>query len=395
MKRFRTIVTYLAAYFFTISTILRIQSGFRGDTFQTPITIPLVIFVILFVIEPLLSRRSHIFTNIYLLFQTAIISFLLFAPPHVDYFSVFFFVLTLQAMHVFPERIGIRWVIAFILIMASSMIYGFGLSEGLGLLINYTIAYLMVAGLVTITKRAERAREKSQSLLGELQVAHQQLQDYADQIEELTVEQERSRLARNLHDSVTQTIFSMTLTAEAAKILMERDQKQTAEQLDKLLELARSALAEMRSLIFELRPTTIAEEGLIPALRQYLSTLEEHNNLKVDLQINGDPELSTKLAQRLFYIIREALNNIVKHANVDTATIDLEFSNEEISLRVEDQGIGFDSDSMDPTKKTMGLSSMRERVERCGGTLTIDSRPGIGTRVLVEVPTSKESGHDN
>jgi signal transduction histidine kinase len=298
-------------------------------------------------------------------------------------------------MHVFPERIGIRWVIAFILIMASSMIYGFGLSEGLGLLINYTIAYLMVAGLVTITKRAERAREKSQSLLGELQVAHQQLQDYADQIEELTVEQERSRLARNLHDSVTQTIFSMTLTAEAAKILMERDQKQTAEQLDKLLELARSALAEMRSLIFELRPTTIAEEGLIPALRQYLSTLEEHNNLKVDLQINGDPELSTKLAQRLFYIIREALNNIVKHANVDTATIDLEFSNEEISLRVEDQGIGFDSDSMDPTKKTMGLSSMRERVERCGGTLTIDSRPGIGTRVLVEVPTSKESGHDN
>jgi len=389
LKRLRTIITYLAAYFFTISTILRAQTGFRGEHFRVPITIPMVVFALLFVIEPYLSRRSQRITHLYLGFQTAIVVFLLYLTPRVDYFSVLFFVLTLQAMYVFEERVGFCWVITFIIFMAAMMLYGFGIGEGLGFIINYTIAYLMVAGFVAITRRTERAQEESQRLLSELQIAHQQLQSYAAQVEELTAEEERSRLARNLHDSVAQTIFSMTLTAEAAKILVDRDINQTVEQLDKLLELARSALAEMRSLIFKLHPTVVAEQGLIPALHQYLSNLEDHNKLKVDLQIAGEPNLPTRQAQRLFYILRESLNNIVKHAKVDEASVALRFDDDRISLSVEDHGQGFDVNTMELSKGKMGLTSMRERIEKLGGTLTIDSRIGEGTRVRVNVPLEK------
>jgi signal transduction histidine kinase len=394
MHRVRTIVTYIAAYFFTFGTILRILVGYHPQDFAFPLYIPLVAFVILFVIEPYLYRISNQVVHFYLGVQTALVTFLLYISPQVDFFAVLFFVLTLQALHRLDERIGFRWVLIFIIIMAGMMIYTFGPNAGVGLVLNYSIAYLMVAGLVTITKRAERAQGESQRLLRELQVAHQQLQSYAEQVEELTAEEERNRLARNLHDSVTQTIFTMTLTAEAAKILIERSKEQTSEQLDKLLELARSALGEMRSLIFELRPTAIADMGLIPALRKYLTGLEDHNGLKVGLEVSGDPDLPARQAQRLFYVVREALNNIVKHANVNEASVELRFNKDTIELCVEDRGRGFDIKTIDLAGENLGLTSMRERIEKWGGDFTIESHIGEGTRVFAIIPIQKEASHD-
>ena len=113
------------------------------------------------------------------------------------------------------------------------------------------------------------AQAKSQALLIELQAAHHQLQEYASQVEELSAAQERNRLARELHDSVTQTIFSMTLTAQSALILVDRDPARVKEQLVHLQALAKNALAEMRSLIQQLRPRSLAEEGLAAALRRH------------------------------------------------------------------------------------------------------------------------------
>jgi signal transduction histidine kinase len=394
MQRVRTIVTYIAAYFFTFGTILRCLVGYHPQDFTFPLYIPLAAFIVLFVIEPYLSRISNQGVHYYLGVQTAIITFLLYISPQVDFFAVLFFVLTLQAFHRLDERIGFRWVLVFIAIMAGMMIYIFGPNAGIGLVLNYSIAYLMVAGLVTITKTTERAQEESQRLLRELQVAHQQLQSYAEQVEELTAEEERNRLARNLHDSVTQTIFTMTLTAEAAKILIERSKEQTIEQLDKLLELARSALGEMRSLIFELRPTVIADQGLMPALLKYLTGLEDHTGLKVDLGVRGDPDLPTRHAQRLFYVIREALNNIVKHANVDKASVELRFGKDTIELCVEDRGRGFDMKAVDLEGENLGLTSMRERIEKWGGDFTIESRIGEGTRVLAAIPIHKEDSDE-
>jgi signal transduction histidine kinase len=239
--------------------------------------------------------------------------------------------------------------------------------------------------LETARTEAEVAREESEELLAELQAAHQQLQAYTGQAEELAVIAERNRLARNLHDSVSQTVFSMTLTAEAARILFDRDASRATSELDKLQALAKSALAEMRSLVFELRPTAVAEHGLIPALRHHIVTLERQHGLVVALHVEGEPHLTNLEAQRLFRVIQEALNNVVKHAGTVRATVSLRFDDGRVLARIADEGRGFLPEEVGAEGQGIGLSTMRERVEMLGGTLHVDSSPGTGTRVTVEL----------
>jgi len=278
MARQRTLITYLAAYFFAIGAAVRYLSTFRGRPSFWTITGLLAAFLLLMSIEPWLTRRSAWYTHLYLAVQTGIIIALSLTTPDADFFSLLFISLTLQAMHVFPPRFGFRWVALFTIVMAVLMIVGPGWELGLPLVLINVVAYFFIASYVAVIRRletarreAELARQESQTLLAELQQAHRELQVYAAQVEELAAVEERNRLARELHDSVTQTIFSMTLTAEAARILLERDPTRVASQLDRLLELAQSALAEMRSLISHLRPKTVAEEGLIPALHRYIA----------------------------------------------------------------------------------------------------------------------------
>ena len=135
----------------------------------------------------------------------------------------------------------------------------------------------------------------------------------------------------------------MRLTAEAARMLLEREPARVGSELDKLQTLAKSALGEMRSLIFELRPTAVTELGLIPALRHHIMTLERQYGLIVDLQVSGEPHLSEPEAQRLFRTSQEALNNVVKHSQTDKARLTLRFEWQTGSFyMVEDQGVGFD-----------------------------------------------------
>ncbi len=179
----------------------------------------------------------------------------------------------------------------------------------------------------------------------------------------------------------------MTLAAEAARILIERDHARAAAELDKLQALARSALAEMRSLVFELRPTAVAEQGLVPALRYHLVALERQHGLVVALQVEGEPELTDLEAQRLFRVIQEALNNVVKHAQTDRASVTLQFGDRRVLAQIEDGGQGFAQEATGAEAQGIGLSTMRERVAMLGGALSIDSSPGAGTRVTVELVT--------
>jgi len=153
------------------------------------------------------------------------------------------------------------------------------------------------------------------------------LQAYAAQVEELTSVEERNRLDRELHDSVTQTIFSMTLTSESARIFLERDPAKAAVQLDRLQSLSKDALAEMRYLISQLRPKTVAEEGLIPALRRHIAERQDQDGLSVSLYLEGNDDgeghLPPDTEKALFRIVQDALNNVVKHAETDRAEVTL------------------------------------------------------------------------
>jgi signal transduction histidine kinase len=199
--------------------------------------------------------------------------------------------------------------------------------------------------------------------------------------------EERNRLARELHDSVTQQLFSMTLTAQAARAHLEKNPQRAAVQLERLQETATAALAEMRALIFQLRPPALRDQGLIAALQQHAALLSRREGLRIELSVSGDERLARGVEQPLFRIVQESLNNVIKHAKATSVSVNIEFTNERLRVRVADDGQGFDP-SGPPSLggRHLGVIGMRERAAEIGGSMEIHSVPGGGTEVIVTVP---------
>jgi signal transduction histidine kinase len=208
-----------------------------------------------------------------------------------------------------------------------------------------------------------------------------------DRSREQDILQERNRLARELHDSLSQALFSMVLNAEAANIFFDSDPQRARQQITVLYETANSALKEMRTLIFELRPANLEQEGLAMVLSKHAKLVGDRYGIAVRLEVKGQRRLQLHIEKALFRIAQEALNNIVKHANASEATIVLSTQDDTAVLKIEDNGIGLTAGLVKPN--TLGLTSMRERVEQLGGTFKIGPNPsGQGTQVRVEVPCS-------
>ncbi|HST26289.1 MAG TPA: GAF domain-containing sensor histidine kinase [Gaiellaceae bacterium] len=202
---------------------------------------------------------------------------------------------------------------------------------------------------------------------------------------ELSTIEERKRLARELHDSVTQTLFSIGLTAEAASELVEADPDKARAQLGRLQELTRAAMQEMRSLIFELRPAELEAEGLAAALRKHVEVLTRLHPQEIDLRADGERRLPPDVERGLLRIAQEALGNALRHSGAAHVAIELAARDGRVSLSVADDGSGFDPEEAATRSRRLGLTSMRERAEALGGSLSIRSVPGTGTTVTVEV----------
>jgi signal transduction histidine kinase len=232
--------------------------------------------------------------------------------------------------------------------------------------------------------QAEAARGHNQRTLGDLQVTYRQLQGHAAQTEALATEQERSRLARELHDSVTQTVFSMNLTVRSARLLLERDAGRVADQLERLEELAASAMREIQALISQLRSQPVSEAGLPVALCQLAAERLERDGLHVTVEVDGEQALVEAVAAGLYRIAQEALTNVAKHADTQQATVRLNLTPEISFLEIEDHGLGFDPQLALTQRDHLGLAGMAERARELGWKLSIESQPRCGTRIRVE-----------
>ncbi|HEX8259207.1 MAG TPA: PAS domain S-box protein [Rubrobacteraceae bacterium] len=195
--------------------------------------------------------------------------------------------------------------------------------------------------------------------------------------------EERQRLARELHDSVSQALYGIALGSRTASTLLAREAHpdRVAEWLEYVLSLAEAGLTEMRALIFELRPESLETEGLITALNQQAAALEARHELPVHTTLCEEPDLPLETKEALYRIAQEALHNTVKHAHASKAELKLECDSEGIALEVSDDGVGFDPEGT--FSGHLGLKSMRERATRLGGTLRVESTPGEGTTVRV------------
>ncbi|MFO7960032.1 MAG: GAF domain-containing sensor histidine kinase [Nitriliruptoraceae bacterium] len=196
---------------------------------------------------------------------------------------------------------------------------------------------------------------------------------------------ERQRIARELHDSVSQALYGITLGARTARTLAEREPAKVVEPLDYVLDLAEAGLAEMRALIFELRPEALEREGLTAALERQARVLRTRHGVEVDMEAGTEPAIDLPVKEVLYRVAQEALHNIVKHAGAQTVRVRLGSNETELSLEITDDGVGFDPVRSYPGH--MGLQSMRERVEGVAGTFTVSSTTGHGTRILARVPT--------
>jgi signal transduction histidine kinase len=381
----RLLVRYLGVYLIYLAVLARFFYRYARSPHVGLMLLLLALYGVLLILSPWLSRWRGWSPWLYLLLQSGLAMGLLLFPPHEDFLPMLFIPLSLQATLFFKRRTGLLCIGAFTLAIAGPLVVGWGWTlTGPVMLLLFGGLYFLMGHYAHLIQRAEAARRENQGLIHELQVAGRQLQDYAAQVEEYAAAQERSRLARELHDSVTQTIFSMNLTAQAARLLVEKEPGRAAEQIERLQQLARSAVGEIQVLVSQLRPRSLAEEGLAAALRRLVAERESRDGLHIHLEVKGDKALPEAVAVGLYRIAQEALNNVAKHAGTQEAILRLDLAGERGCLEVQDHGAGFDPGGVSLQGGHVGLVGMAERARELGWQLSCSSQPGYGTRIRVE-----------
>ncbi len=246
--------------------------------------------------------------------------------------------------------------------------------EDLLMLAVFLVAAVMTSQLAAALRwRAEQANQREA-----------ELRRLYEQAQELVSLQERQRLARELHDSVSQALYGISLGAHTAVEALEEDPEQVRSSLAYVIALTEAGLAEMRALIFELRPESLETEGLVAALTKQVAVLRTRYQLAVEVSLDEEPDLPLELKQTLYRIAQEALHNIIKHAHASSVALRLARKDHAIYLQVSDNGRGFDPAGLFPGH--FGVRSMQERAAKMGGTLTIKSAPQQGTCIEIRLP---------
>ncbi|MCX5047181.1 MULTISPECIES: GAF domain-containing sensor histidine kinase [unclassified Streptomyces] len=203
---------------------------------------------------------------------------------------------------------------------------------------------------------------------------------------ELTIAEERSRLAHELHDAVSQKLFSLRLTAQAAAALVDRDPSRAKGELQQVAVLAAEAVDELRAAVVELRPAALDEDGLVATLRTQIHVLDRAHTARVTFDSCGVRALPAAQEEALLRVAQEALHNALRHSGAEHVDVALARRGTGAILRVTDDGSGFDPQSIRRAGRHLGLVSMRDRTSGVGGSLTVQSEPGKGTTIEMEVP---------
>jgi len=207
---------------------------------------------------------------------------------------------------------------------------------------------------------------------------------FHEQAQRLAAFQERQRLARELHDSVSQALYGIALGARTAQMRLESEPEKLAEPLDYILSLAEAGLSEMRALIFELRPESLQNEGLVVAITKQADALRARYTLEVMTDLGSEPDISLDWKEVLYRVTQEAMQNIARHSHATKVEVQLHQKDNRLALEIRDNGMGFDTSREYPGH--LGLQSMQERVAQIGGTFAVVSQFGMGTTISISLP---------
>lgn len=258
MKRVELRQSYQGGYligFIIIGVIaLRAILFYQGQSNLLVVILLIVMYALLYSLEPWLSNRFGWHKYLYFPIQSALVITLSNLRPFSDFQSLLYVPLCIQVIRAFPRRAATIWLILYVTLLTITLMVGLGWLEGLALVLLFLAVCAFLISYDFLYSRTQADQAESQRLLADLQSAHQKLQEYAAQAEELAAARERNRLARELHDSVSQAIFSITLTSQSARLLLEREPARVPEQVDRLQKMTEEALSQLRSLIAQLRP---------------------------------------------------------------------------------------------------------------------------------------------
>lgn len=234
--------------------------------------------------------------------------------------------------------------------------------------------------------RALNPAEDNTTLVGFITDHTERMQTLQGQEKQIAIMEERNRLARELHDSVTQSLYSLTLFAEAGRNLTQQGEYERAGHLfDDLLTTGQQALKEMRLMVHKLRPSMLEKEGLVRALQHRLNAVEGRAGVHHQLLIDGSIDLTPEIEDALYSVAQEALNNTLKHANANRVKLTLQQVPQGVTMLVEDDGKGYDWQSA-IEGGGLGLTSMRERIVGLGGDIAFETAPGQGCVIRITVP---------
>jgi len=336
------------------------------------------------------ARRLHSrpYLAIYLLVEAALTVALVALNPRMNFYVIWFYVLTIEAIMGFSRRMGLLWLVGFVILTVLTLTLVSPLDDVLITIPIYLGGFFFFATFANATFQANQARQESQQLLEELREAHARLQEYAGKAEQLAVSEERNRLSREMHDTIGHRLTVAAVQLEGVERLIALDPDKAAGMTAVVRDQIREALGELRRTVATLREPLEADLPLETSVRRLVDEFERATNLKIHLMLPDEmPPLPASHRLVLYRATQEALTNVQKHAHANQVWVQIARMGEIVSLRVGDNGIG---PVVVLEASGYGLLGIRERAERIGGELRMEARRGGGTEIAVRLPV--ESG---
>jgi signal transduction histidine kinase len=324
-----------------------------------------------------LNLKSAVFQRnpaIYFGAQTFVLALIGLLGSHsLDAFNFLFLLLTIYTALVLPGKQASAWIAVYYLIVSGIVFLTRGM-DGLYAILFYLITYVVCGFFGYGLRQAEQERNRNQQLVEELQATQQKLR-------ELAVLEERNRLARDLHDSVKQQVFAISMQLSAARTsLKETDAAYSS--VVQAEKLAQQAGSELTTLIQQLRPPQLASKSFCAALQDFAREWSKQNDVETELHLANHVSLNSDGEEMLFRVGQEALSNVARHSNATKAIITLKEEESEVVLSIEDNGKEIDEERL---QKGVGLDSMQERMSQIGGMLLVSGHKAGGTRVTARV----------
>lgn len=330
--------------------------------------------------------------HLHLAVLSTIIGGLLILQSAFGVFPMLFFILAPVAMMIFPQRIGFIWIGIFTIITGAIFLAVAAPLDAFMALLPFAAGYWFFGIFARAMASAEVARKESQRLLDELQIAHHQLQEYAAQIEELAVAEERNRLSREMHDTLGHRLTVAAVQLEGAQRLIPSDPERAAGMVGTVREQVREALGELRATVATLREPLATDLTITAALSRLVTSFDEATLLTAHLELPDDlPSLPHAHRLALYRAAQESLTNVQRHAQAQEVWVNLQTQKNSIALIISDNGVGF---PMDTEETAFGLRGMRERAVHLGGELHLETPEGGGARVKFILPLVKEVDND-